>query len=398
MHERPIVATLRRRLNEPRRFIQIVLGPRQAGKTTCVQQALEGIGHVVLWGTADAPGLQSPQWLTELWLTARAKAAASGAPVILFVDEIQKVPDWAAWVKRLWDEDTWERRDIRVVLTGSSPLLMQQGLSESLMGRFEVLRATHWTFPECQTAFGWGLDTFIYYGGYPGSAGLIGEPVRWREYVTSSVVETTVSRDILLMTRIDKPALLRQVFALACEYAGQVLTFEKMLGKLQDAGNTTTIAHYLELLDGAGMVTGLQKYSAEALRRRRSSPKFVVHNTALLSALRSEPFADARADAAGWGRLTEAAVGAHLKAITADDPDTTLYYWRDRRRGIDYEVDYVLKTPRGVSAIEVKSGDKAGGIAGLAAFSASYPGAQTLVVGANGMKLEEFFSNTWVPA
>ena len=191
MYQRPLTATLKRRLSEPRRFIQIVLGPRQVGKTTCVQQALASVEQAIVWGTADTPGLQSPQWLTELWLEARAKAAASGSAV-LFIDEIQKVPDWAAWVKQLWDEDTWQHHDVRVVLTGSSPLLMQQGLSESLMGRFEVLRATHWTWPECNAAFGWDLDTFVYYGGYPGAATLTGEPERWRDYVANSVVETTV--------------------------------------------------------------------------------------------------------------------------------------------------------------------------------------------------------------
>ena len=239
MYERPITGVLRRRLTaEPRRFIQIVLGPRQVGKTTSVQSALRDVTLPVVSGSADIPGLQSSQWLSEMWVEARKAHDASKSPVILFLDEIQKVTDWSALVKRLWDEDTWNERDIRVVLTGSSPLLMQQGLSESLAGRFEVIRASHWTWPECREAFGWDVDTFIYHGGYPGAASLIDEPSRWRDYITNAVVETSVSRDILLMTRIDKPALLRQVFSLACEYAGQMLTFEKMLGRLQDAGKT----------------------------------------------------------------------------------------------------------------------------------------------------------------
>lgn len=398
MYQRPMAGTLRRRLlEEPRRFMQIVLGPRQVGKTTCVGHALKGASLPVLTGSADTPGLQSSQWLAQLWNEARTAHDARGTPVILFLDEIQKVTEWSSWVKRFWDEDSWDGRDIRVVLTGSSPLLMQHGLSESLAGRFEVLRASHWTFTECREAFGWDLDTFIYYGGYPGSAPLVDDPARWREYVTSAVVETSVSRDILLMTRIDKPALLRQVFSLACEYAGQILTFEKMLGQLQDAGNTTTIAHYLELLDGAGMVTGLQKYSAEAVRRRRSSPKFVVHNTALVSAFDQGSFEDAKNSAERWGRLAEAAVGAHLKTMTLSDPGTSLHYWRDRRGGVDYEVDYVLKTPSGLTAIEVKSGESAGrATAGLAAFVAAHPGAQSVVVGTRGIPFEAFFENEWV--
>jgi predicted AAA+ superfamily ATPase len=396
VYERRIVTTLRSRLtDEPRRFIQIVLGPRQSGKTTSVHQAIAGVALPIVSGTADAPGLQSAQWLSELWIDARARYDESRTPVILVLDEIQKVSDWAAWVKQFWDEDTWSGRDIRVVMTGSSPLLMQRGLTESLAGRFEVIRATHWTWTECRDAFGWDLDTFIYHGGYPGAAGLIGDPARWREYMNSSIIETTVSRDILLMTRIDKPALLRRVFALACEYAGRELTYEKMLGQLQDAGNTTTVAHYLDLLDGSGLVTGLQKYSPEAVRRRRSSPKFVVHNTGLVTASDPRTFEQARADSAWWGRLVEAAVGAHLTAIVAGDASTRLHYWRDRVGGIDLEVDYVLVTRSGVTGIEVKSGTP-GSMEGLAAFANAHPGAGTLVVGAGGMGLEEFFESRWV--
>jgi hypothetical protein len=398
MYERGIVAIIRRRLTDQRRrFIQIVLGPRQVGKTTSVRQAVEGLAMPVVVGTADAPGLQSAQWLTDMWTQARGRYNESDSPVILVLDEIQKIPDWAAWVKQYWDEDTWAKRDIRVVVTGSAPLLVQRGLTESLAGRFEVIHATHWTWPECRDAFGWEVDTFVYYGGYPGAAPLIDDPPRWRDYVTTSIIETTVSRDILLMSRIDKPALLRRVFALACEYAGRELTYEKMLGQLQDAGNTTTIAHYLDLLEGSGLVTGLQKYSAQGVRRRRSSPKFVVHNTALMTASGPLTFEQARSDAASWGRLVEAAVGAHLTAIVTGDPVTRLYYWRGRVGGTDYEADYVLTTPEGVTGVEVKSGADAGSLAGLAAFGRSHPGAAALVVGAGGMPLEQFFESRWVP-
>jgi uncharacterized protein len=397
VYERALNDVLRRRLrDEPRRFIQIVLGPRQVGKTTSVQQVLNSIDLPVVASSADTPGLQSPQWLGEQWLSARAAHDAHGSPVVLFLDEIQKVSDWSAWVKKYWDEDSWEGRDIRVVLTGSSPLLMQQGLTESLTGRFETILATHWMWPECRDAFGWDLETYVYYGGYPGSATLLGDPARWREYVASNIVETTVSRDILLMTRIDKPALLRQVFSLACEYAGRELSYEKMVGQLQEAGNTTTVAHYIDLLEGAGLVTGLQKYSGEAVRRRRSSPKFAVHNTALLSAFDQHDFDSARADSAWWGRLVEAAIGAHLVALSAGDPFTGLYYWRDRLRGVDLEVDYVLKTAKSLTGIEVKSGAEAGSLAGLAALSASRSGVQTLVVGTGGMPLDAFLQSEWV--
>ncbi|MBN2847543.1 MAG: ATP-binding protein, partial [Coriobacteriia bacterium] len=247
MYQRAVNTTLRQRIAEERRFIQVLLGPRQVGKTTSVRQVLADLPMPHHYATADTATLQSPTWLEEQWLIAREKAVAEDTPAVLAIDEIQKIAQWSSWVKRLWDEDSFAERDVRVVLTGSSPLLMQQGLSESLAGRFEIIPVTHWSWPECRDAFGWDLDTFVFYGGYPGAASLIGDEDRWRAYILDSIVETTVSRDVLLMTRVEKPALLRRVFHLACEYAGRELTYEKMLGQLQDAGNTTTVAHYLEL-------------------------------------------------------------------------------------------------------------------------------------------------------
>ncbi|TLM65360.1 MAG: ATP-binding protein, partial [Actinobacteria bacterium] len=259
MYERALVSIISARLAESRRTIQVVLGPRQVGKTTAVRQALERVRVPWHCASADTATSQSPAWLDEQW--AQGRNLAAGGSAVLVIDEVQKVPDWSAWVKRLWDEDTFHERDLKVVLLGSSPLLMQQGLSESLAGRFEVLPATHWTWAECEAAFGWDLDTWIFHGGYPGGAPYLGEPARWRDFIVNGIVEATVSRDVLLMTRIDKPALLRRVFGLACEYSGRELTFEKMRAGLHDAGNTTTVAHYLDLLDAAGLVGALQKYS-----------------------------------------------------------------------------------------------------------------------------------------
>lgn len=396
MYERALNAVLRRRLaDEPRRRIQVVLGPRQVGKTTSIDLVTRSIRMPVVSGSADTPGLATGEWLTERWLAARQVLATQGGPVVLFLDEVQKVADWPAWVKRYWDEDSAEGRDVRVVLAGSSPLLMQAGLSESLAGRFEVVHATHWTWPECRDAFGWDLDTFVYHGGYPGSADLVGDAERWRAYIVDSIVEPTVSRDILLMTRIDKPALLRRVFALACEHSGQELTYEKMVGQLQDAGNTTTVAHYLDLLGATGLVSGLQKYSVEAVRRRRSSPKLAVHDTALMSAMSRRSFAEARADSAWWGRLTEACVGAHLIA-SAQGQAGQVGYWRDRVGGRVLEVDYVIERDRRVTAVEVKSAE-GGSREGLATFVARHPGAAGFLVGPGGIPLEEFLESEVVP-
>jgi len=272
-----------------------------------------------------------------------------------------------------------------VLLLGSSPLLMQRGLTESLAGRFEIIPVPHWSYAEMKEAFGWSLEQFVYYGGYPGAASLIGEEQRWRQYVVDSLIETTVSRDILLMSRVDKPALLRRLFLLACEYSGQVLSYQKMLGQLQEAGNTTTLAHYLDLLKGAGLVAGLTKYSGQKVRQRGSSPKLQVLNTALMSALAHTSFAHIHADRNRWGGLIESAVGAHL-LNSASGSGIEVHYWLDRSR----EVDFVLVAGSVVVAIEVKSGRRETALPGMASFARTFPVKRQLLVGASGIALEDF--------
>ena len=208
-------------------------------------------------------------------------------------------------------------------------------------------------------AFGWGIDRFLFFGGYPGAAALVEDEARWRAYILDSLVETTISRDILLLSRVDKPALLRQLFRLACSYSGQILSFNKMLGQLQDAGNTTTLAHYLELLAGAGMVTGLPKFSGSEVRRRGSSPKLIVLNTALMTATSSLTYNEAKRDADFWGRLVESAVGAHLISSQLE-----VFYWRDR----NLEVDFVARRGKTIAGFEVSSGRRKGSLPGLAEF------------------------------
>ena len=282
---RQYAAILGSRLAEPRRFLQVVAGPRQVGKTTLVQQVLADVDRPAVLVSADEPSLRDATWLGAQWERARAAAREAGRPgAVLAIDEVQKVPHWSEAVKRLWDEDTRDRLPLRVVLLGSAPLLVQRGLSESLAGRFEILHLPHWSLAEMGAAFGFSLDQFLYFGGYPGAAPLAGDPPRWRRYLLDSLVETTIARDVLLLTRVDKPALLRRLFELGCRYSGQVLSYTKMLGQLHDAGNTTTLAHYLELLAGAGMLTGLSKFSGKIVRSRGSSPKLQVFNTALLTA------------------------------------------------------------------------------------------------------------------
>ncbi len=298
---------------------------------------------------------------------------------------MQKLAGWSETVKRLWDEDSRARRPLKVVLLGSAPLLVRQGLTESLAGRFEVLHLPHWSLEEMRAAFGFSLDQFLYFGGYPGAAPLINDPPRWRRYLLDSLVETTISRDVLLMTRVDKPALLRHLFELDCRYSGQILSYTKMLGQLHEAGNTTTLAHYLDLFSGAGMLTGLPKYAAKAVRQRGSSPKLQVLNTALMTALSGLNPKEARSDRAFMGRLTESAVGAHLVNAAARGV-CEVFYWRERNR----EVDFVVRAGRTLVAIEVKSGRAPDVIPGLAVFAAEFKPRRTLLVGGDGIPVEEF--------
>jgi uncharacterized protein len=385
---REYTAILASRLAEPRRFMQVVAGPRQVGKTTLVQQVLADGGRPAVLVSADEPSLRDVTWLGTQWERARAAAREAGRPgAVLAIDEVQKVPHWSEAVKRLWDEDTRDRLPLRVVLLGSAPLLVQHGLSESLAGRFEILHLPHWSLAEMAAAFGFSLDQFLYFGGYPGAAPLAGDPPRWRRYLLDSLVETTIARDVLLLTRVDKPALLRRLFELGCRYSGQVLSYTKMLGQLHDAGNTTTLAHYLDLLAGAGMLTGLSKYSGKIVRSRGSSPKLQVFNTALLTAQSGLTPAEARADTEFWGRLTESAVGAHL-ANAAACGLCDLFYWRDGNR----EVDFVLRSGRVVVGLEVKSARAPVTLPGLAAFDEAFRPRRTLLVGGDGIPVEEFLS------
>lgn len=396
-YSRPQSAQLARRLAAPRRFIQAVAGPRQVGKTTLVQQVVERSRLTAHFASADEPTLRSHDWIEQQWEAARFAAGEAGRRgAILVLDEIQKISGWSETIKRLWDEDTRAKRPLKAVLLGSAPLLIARGLTESLAGRFEVLHLPHWTFAEMRAAFGWSLDQYIFYGGYPGAAPLIREHQRWARYVIDSLIETTISRDVLLLSRVDKPAILRRLFQLGCSYSGQMLSYTKMLGQLQEPGNATTLAHYLDLLAGAGMVIGLQKFAGAAARQRGSSPKLQVLNTALMTAQSGLTLKEARADREFWGRLTESAVGAHLANASAAGT-CELFYWRDRNK----EVDFVVRAGRTVTAIEVKSGRSRDAHPGLAAFTAAFKPQRKLLIGGDGISVETFLSRPvehWVKA
>jgi len=393
VYRRPIYDQIVERAEEPRRFIQVLAGPRQVGKTTLARQVMDAIGIPGHVASADAPDPEDVGWIYTQWQIGRQAARNGGrAGGILVLDEVQKIRDWSDVVKQLWDEDTVAGTSLRVMLLGSAPLLVRQGLSDSLAGRFEIIRVPHWTFGEMRDAFGWDLDTYLFFGGYPGSAPLIKRHERWEEYILDSIVETNLSRDILMLNRVEKPALLRQLFRLACSYSGQVLSYTKMLGTLTDAGNTVTLAHYLELLGGAGMVTGIGKFSGSAIRRRASSPKLLALNTALVTATARTSFARAKADHEFWGRLVETAVGAHLWAHA--DPDD-LGWWREGNAEVDWVIrpGKLLRGRDAPLAIEVKTGHHPRGTPGTVAFTHTHRGSRSLIIGAGGIDLEAFLSS-----
>ena len=407
--QRDQVHTLRSRWQETPQFITIVTGPRQVGKTTLVRQALASCANYFV--AVDQPVEASPftydsftsqtsevegaphdaAWLIRRWKEARQRYQAfqqthAGQAFAFVLDEIQKVPRWSDTVKGLWDADRAQGLDMHVVLLGSSPLLIQKGLTESLAGRFELMRVMHWSFLEMHQAFDFTLNEYIYFGGYPGAARFIRDEARWRNYVLGSLVQPSIDTDILQMTRVDKPALLKQLFELGASYSGQLLALGKVKGQLQDAGNETTLAGYLTLLSNAGLLTGLHKYHVGAARKRASAPKFNVLNTALMSSATPYTLAQAQADRSYWGRLVESVVGAHLWNTAANHEEIS--YWRES----PHEVDFVIADVVRLTAIEVKSAASAGKLSGLEEFAKLHPHCKPLLVGAGGVDLTEFLS------
>jgi predicted AAA+ superfamily ATPase len=404
--ERKKIAILHQRLDEEPTYIIVVTGPRQAGKSTMVRQAItkrdstfiatdQPLNHSPDDNTTTINTLSLPstpptaEWLVRQWVLARAKAKTlpKGERYILVIDEIQKIPQWSETVKGLWDADRSERLEMHVILLGSSPWLMQKGLTESLAGRFEPIHLTHWSYSEMQEAFDFSLEEYIYFGGYPGSANLIREEQRWRDYVRNALIKPNIEKDILQMTRVDKPALLKAMFELGCAYSGQIISYTKLLGQLQDAGNTVTLAHYLTLLSQAGLLTGLTKYAEQPHRQRSSSPKLNALNTALISALTGYTFDEARADRSYWGRLVESTVGAHLLNTASDN--CQVQYWRESPD----EVDFILTNGQKRVAIEVKSGGNTAS-KGLDIFAGKYKKTSVIIVGESNISLAAFLSQT----
>lgn len=370
-----------------KKFIQVLYGPRQVGKTTLVQQVLKQLKMPNHYASADGVAGTGSFWLSQQWETIRIKLRKSDhQKSILVLDEVQKVDNWSEQVKKEWDKDSAENLPIYVILLGSSRLLLQQGLTESLAGRYETIYLPHWSFTEMKEAFGFSVEQYIWFGGYPGAAHLIDDEQRWKQYIRDALIETTVSKDILMLTRVDKPALLKQLFELGCSYSGQILSFNKMLGQLYDAGNTTTLSHYLHLLDTAGLLAGLEKFSPNKIRKRASSPKLQVHNSALMTAQQTGPFEEIRTQPHKWGRWVETCVGVHLlnqSLISGFD----ISYWRHS----NHEVDFVLQKGEEVIGLEVKSSSSKR-TSGMQAFSDKFHPEKVLMVGDSGLPVEDFLT------
>lgn len=381
-YQRPLVKTLAERMNEPRRFIQMLIGPRQTGKSTAIRQALQSVKiptHVAL-ASIDS---SSRDWLRAQWAQAR-NLVTRGTPALLVVDEIQLVDQWSAVVKELWDEDEWSGADLRVVLSGSSSLLLQKGLREGLTGRFEVIRSTHWSFPECADAFGYGLDEFLFFGGYPGSAPLRQDEERWLDYMNDAVIAPSIAKDVVALEEVRKPVLMERLFRLGAASSSQELSYRKIMGQLDDAGNTTTLARYLELLNDAGMLCGLAKFDPKLVREKASSPRFMVYDTSLMTASYGRYRDFLLTDSERKGHLVESAVGACLLARSKQE-HFDVSWWREG----DKEVDFVVSQGANVTAIEVKSG-RVKSLKGLTAFMGKFPQARVLIIGTQDTSVEAF--------
>ena len=385
-YKRPQFAEVFDRMNEPRKFIQVLAGPRQVGKSTLIDQVLAEcqIPHYLY--NADGVGENDTDWIRRIWESTRTLMdTRQQTEAVLVIDEIHKIKRWSEIVKREWDADTRGKRQLKLFILGSSRLMFRKGLTESLAGRFELIRLGHWTLQEMEDAFGWTLDEWIYYGGYPGIASLIKDMRRWKKYIKKSLVAPAIEKDIILTSNIYKPALMKQLFELGCTYSAELLSLTKALGQLQDAGNVTTLSSYLEILNQCNLLAGLQKYANDEARRYQSVPKYQVYNNALLTAYKGTSYEKDRIDPQIWGRWVESAVGAYLLG-GAEEGSYNVYYWRERSN----EVDFIIVRQGEVIALEVKSGRR-GMNSGLPKFCELFQPKHALVIGTDGIPFDDFF-------
>ena len=383
---------VKKRVLQKRHLIQVIIGPRQVGKTTICRQLLASrLKMITQYHAADGAASTDGDWIDGVWESLRneMKLRQSGE-ALLVIDEVQKIENWSETVKKNWDSDTFNNINIKVIILGSSRALVKQGLSESLLGRFELNVLGHWAFSEMRDTFGFTPEQYAYFGAYPGAVRLIGDEKRFKEYIRDSIIEPVISRDILQMTKVNKPALLRQLANVGISYSSQIISYNKMLGDFSEAGNTTTLSHYIQFLDEAGVVCGLQKYTRKGIIQKQSIPKFQVHNQSLFTSLQPLPYPKTAVDTALWGRFVESAVGTHLIAEKSRLNGGKIWYWRETEGRNTYEVDFIFEYNGKILGVEVKSGS--GRVASFSKFKERFPDAMTLVVGRNGIPWQEFIA------
>lgn len=385
MYERKQLKLIFDRIQGQKNLIQVISGPRQVGKTTLAIQLTQKIKIPYHFVSADAVPASNQIWIKQQWDYARSALKQSNSDVFLIIiDEIQKISNWSELVKKEWDKDRREKLNIKVILLGSSSLLIDKGLSESLVGRFELIKLPHWNYSEMKAAFDFTPEQYVYFGGYPGAADLIDDIDRWKDYIRNSIIEPTISKDILQLTTIQKPALLKNLFELSCIYAGEILSYTKILGQLTDAGNTTTLAHYQNLLDEIWLIKGIQKYSGSKIKSKSSVPKWLVYNTSLASVYEGLNLELLLQNPEKWGRKVEQAVGAHL-LNSARVNNFKVFYWKD----VNDEVDFVIQKGNSIIPIEVKIG-KVKYHQGLMNFSKKFKIEKSILISDEAFKWQEF--------
>lgn len=339
-------------------LLMVVLGPRQVGKTTTILKYLEEYHrHNSIYVSADAVFNSGAQWLIEQWTRAVLEKK------LLVIDEIQKCENWSETIKMLYDKSKKEKKLVQCILLGSSSLQIQKGLSESLTGRFRLIRVYHWNFAESKLGYGLSFEQYLKIGGYPGSYVFKGSD--WESYLKHSIVSTVIEKDILQYQNVKSPALFKQAFEILCSYPAQEISYTKLLGQLQDKGNVELVKYYLQLYEGAFLFKTLEKYSEKTVLTKASSPKILPMAPALYYLGILDDYS-----AEEKGRVFELLVGAQLVRT-----EEKVFYWRN---GND-EVDFVVKRGRRVWAIEVKSGRKKTS-KGLVAFCKQFPSAKTVVI------------------
>lgn len=385
MYQRKQLKLLLDRIAAKTNLIQVITGPRQVGKTTLASQLAAQIKIPNFYLSADTIQSSNQLWIRQQWEQARIKMKVEKSKsFLLIIDEIQKINNWSEQVKKEWDEDRRNKTDIKVLLLGSSTLLISKGLNESLMGRFEMIKLPHWSFIEMKDAFDFSPEQYVYFGGYPGSASLISDEHRWKDYIQNAMIEATISKDILQLTNIQKPALLKNLFELACLYNGEILSYTKILGQLTDAGNTTTLTHYQNLLNQVWLISGLQKFSGSKITARSSTPKWLLYNTSLSSAYDENNFSDIKKNSVLWGRKVEQTIGAYLLNSSRVE-NFKIFYWRDGNN----EVDFILQKGKKIIALEVKLGN-AKSHTGLNVFNEKYKPAKSLLISNDGLSWKDF--------